>query len=63
MNGTDNRVCIMVPPDFEGSIRVTYEFPILWKIAYSISAISVFLIVVAVVVDGRKKLNTINEQI
>lgn len=42
VNGTDNRVCIMVPPDFEGSIRVTYEFPILWKIAYSISAISVF---------------------
>ncbi len=42
VNGMDNRVCIMVPPDFEGSIRVTYEFPILWKIAYSISAISVF---------------------
>lgn len=55
-NGTDNCVCIAVPSHFEGRIRVTYEFPILWKIAYIISAVSVALIVVAVIFGSRKRL-------
>jgi len=56
VNGTDNRVSITIPPHFKGSIRVTYEFPILWKIAYIVSAISVILIVAIVLFDNRKRL-------
>lgn len=54
MNGTDNRVSIAVPAHFEGGIRVAYEFPLTWKIAYVISAVSVVLLAVAYRYDRRK---------
>lgn len=56
-NGTDNRVRIAVPAQFEGTIRVTYEFPISWKIAYIISAVSFVSIIVAILRYNRKKSN------
>lgn len=55
MNGTDNRVSIAIPAHFDGRIRVAYEFPFLWKIAYVISAASVILIAAVIVYDRRKR--------
>lgn len=59
VNGADNRVSIVVPAHFEGKLRVTYEFPILWKIAYAISVVSVVLIIAVLVFDSTKKRNII----
>ncbi len=55
MNGTDNRVSIAVPAHFEGSIRVAYEFPLSWKLAYAVSAVSVLLTAAVIVLDSRKR--------
>lgn len=54
MNGTDNRVSIAVPPHFESSIKVVYEFPVLWKIAYAVSMVSIIFMIAAVMTDRRK---------
>lgn len=59
VNGADNRVSIVVPAHFEGKIRVIYEFPILWNIAYVISAVCVVLIIAVLVFDSTKKQNII----
>lgn len=53
MNGTDNRVSLAVPAQFEGKIKVVYEFPILWKIAYVISALSVIGIGIMILVKNK----------
>ncbi|MDE7476777.1 MAG: hypothetical protein K2M91_02315, partial [Lachnospiraceae bacterium] len=55
MNGTDNRVSIAVPARFDGSIRVVYQFPLIWKIAYAISAVSVLLIAAAVAYEIKRR--------
>lgn len=55
MNGTDNRVSIAVPAHYEGNVRVRYEFPLLWKISYVISAVSVIFIAVVIVFDRVRR--------
>lgn len=45
MNGSDNRVSIAVPPHFEGSIRVVYAFPLMWKLSYAVSAAAVLIMI------------------
>jgi len=57
VNGTDNKVCISVPAHFEGSIRVTYEFPFLWKLSYAVSIIGV-IIVAVIALFGRRRSDT-----
>ncbi len=57
MNGTDNRVSLAVPAGFNSSIKVVYQFPLLWKLSYVVSALSVILIVVVVILDKRKRRN------
>lgn len=55
MNGTNNRVSLAVPPYFDGEIKVVYEIPLDWKIAYAVSLLSVILIVVMVVRNRKKE--------
>lgn len=57
MNGTDNRVSLAVPAGFDSSIKVVYRFPLLWKLSYAVSGITVLLIAAAVVLDRRKRRN------
>lgn len=57
MNGTDNRVSLAIPAGFDGSIKVVYRFPLLWKLSYVVSAVTVLLIAVAVALDRRKRRN------
>ena len=57
MNGTDNRVSLAIPAGFDSSIKVVYRFPLLWKLSYAVSFITVLLTVAAVVLDRRKRRN------
>ena len=57
MNGTDNRVSLAVPAGFDSSIKVVYRFPLLWKLSYAVSGITVLLIAAAVILDRRKRRN------
>lgn len=54
MNGTYNKVSIAVPAYFDGQIKVVYRFPLIWKIAYAISAASVIAIAALCIMDRRK---------
>lgn len=55
MNGSDNRVSIAVPAHFDSSIKVVYEFPLVWKLSYVISAASVIALVVVTFLGRRKE--------
>lgn len=57
MNGTDNRVSLAIPAGFDGSIKVVYRFPLLWKLSYAVSFITVLLMAAAAVFDRRKRRN------
>lgn len=55
MNGSDNRVSIAVPAHFDSSIQVVYEFPLIWKLSYLISAVSVTALAVVAFLGRRKE--------
>lgn len=55
MNGSDNRVSIAVPAHFDSSIKVVYEFPLVWKLSYLISAASVIALAVVAFLGRRKE--------
>lgn len=55
MNGTNNRVSLAVPAHFDSDIRVFYKIPVIWKVAYVISAVSVIFVVAAAVRNRRKE--------
>lgn len=57
MNGTDNRVSLAIPAGFDSSIKVVYRFPLLWKLSYAVSFITVLLMTAAAVLDRRKRRN------
>ena len=57
MNGTDNRVSLAIPAGFDSSIKVVYRFPLLWKLSYAVSFITVLLMAAAAVLDRRKRRN------
>lgn len=54
-NGTNNRLGVMVPTGYNGTVRVAYEVPLLWKISYVISALVLIGIVVGAVFDSKRK--------
>lgn len=55
-NGHNNCVDVVVSPDYEGMVEVRYEIPLLWKIGYAISAVSIMsVIVMAGMESGKRK--------
>lgn len=40
-NGSNNRIRLMLPTQYEGEVVVKYRIPILWKISYTISVLAV----------------------
>ncbi len=55
MNGSNNRVSLAVPAFFDSEVKVVYEIPIVWKMAYVISMLSVVFLVVMTVRNHRKE--------
>lgn len=43
--GTNNRISVSVPGDYQGTVCVQYIIPVLWKIAYTLSLISLLFII------------------
>ena len=54
-NGTNNRLGVMVPAGYNGTVRVVYEIPLLWKISYVISALVLIGIIAGAFFDSRRK--------
>lgn len=55
LNGTNNRLGVMVPAGYNGAVRVVYEIPLLWKISYVISALVIVGIIAGAIYDSRRK--------
>ena len=54
----------VVPAEYSGTIRVSYEIPLLWKISYAVNAVFFIGIIAAVIYDKRRnRLSVINEGI
>jgi len=51
--GTNNRVRILVAGGYQGDLCVTYQIPVLWKISYLVSALTVIGIV-GCLLTGRR---------
>lgn len=63
-NGENNRLGVIVPAEYSGTIRVSYEIPLLWKISYAVNAVFFIGIIAAVIYDKRRnRLSVINEGI
>lgn len=52
-NSENSFVCIAVSPNYEGMVQVKYEIPLLWKLSYVISFITVAGIVIFAIYDIR----------
>ena len=55
MNGSNNKVSLAVPAHFDSEVKVVYEIPTAWEIAYVISALSVLFLAVVVMRTRRKE--------
>lgn len=53
-NGMDNRLSVMIPAEFQGNVSICYKIPLLWYLAYFISAISFILITGWAIINGMK---------
>ncbi len=60
-NGSNNRVAVSIPGNYSGTIVVRYERPLLWKISYCISGITVVAIGIGIVNERRKKHAEVSE--
>jgi hypothetical protein len=54
-NGDNNRIGIWIPSEYSGVIKVAYEIPLIWKVSYVISALTLIVIIAAYIAMGRRE--------
>ena len=58
INGEENRICFVLPDDFEGKTAVVFQDPTYWTAALCVSALTVFGILIVIIVYIRKNCKT-----
>lgn len=48
LNGTDNRLSVMIPGNYQGRVEIQYEIPTMWKLSYVIS----FVTAIGMIISG-----------
>ena len=54
-NGYNNCVSIVISPQYEGEIEVRYVIPLLWKVGYLLSALSIVGFIIVAGIDRWKR--------